>query len=359
MPALPYNGGEYATNRPDSHQDGPLLAAMEANRRPLPHQLATIGKEQIDGVRLLYPCLRQVPAGDLQQAIFSHRRQLALHRIRAHGEVGLHRPRGRPDTAEVLQYRNSHPELYWMSIGGITSAILFEQERAWWLREGVLAETMQPQHTPADARTAPAALPCITHGLISPAEPNLEPTESEVQELRAQCAATAALSSRHVRSVVIYLRQRRWRREVLHAALSSALVARSDELAIAATSVRRRINELQRAEGSIAVRRANLQRVQELQRLLAIERARRSRAGEGQGDQYLVDRAVQTMAEYRQIGGSGPVDGPAPAEGAGTLDAESDADGGMVLDDQSYYSRETMDSDEYHDLFEELHGGLF
>lgn len=341
-----------------------LQSPPENSQRPQPHQLLTIGQHQIDGIRLMYPGLRQIPRLDLREALYAHRRQLAFLKLRAQGDRPISRPPHRPTAFEISRYRDFHPELHWMSAGGVAATIIFEVERVLWLREGLLVEIGAPHDDPV-GRNFPQdlfLLPTPGNAAVKAVEPNFEPTDEEVQEFRAQCESLMRISPRHTRSIITYLRQRRWRRRQA-AGLASVLPVRGESierLNVPAASIRRRIVELEQAEGSNLARRANLQRIQELQRLLAVERTRRLESADRRREWVMVDRAVQTMA--LPISRADPRFSVEAAEDvAGEVDgveSDTDVDDGMILDGESGYSGETIESEDYHDLFEEFHGAL-
>lgn len=348
---------------------------------PLPHQLATVREEQLRGIRLLYPGLQEIRDQDLREAVYAHRQQLARHVPRAHYDRLPAHSRRRPDQGEILRYRAAHPETRWMSSSGVAAALVFEQERGRWLREGFLAD--QGSETHSSARAADGLGIHVPHPPRTTARASvhtskgrsLEPTDTEVEELRAQCAATAALSPNHIRSIIIYLRQRRGRRRAKqHAPIYNFIDHEDTALSVPENSIRRRIKELQTAGSPSIIQRANTHRIQELQRLVADERARRLRHGERLTG-YVVDRAVQTI-ESARVQDLLPAQGDlGPGEEIQADDEDGESDGGMTLDEEdgdgngdgddgSPRSRNSLDDDddddddEYHDLFEELHGEL-
>lgn len=209
-----------------------------------------------------------------------------------------------------------------------------------------------------------------------------EPTDVELAEFRAQCASMVHLSHRHVRSVITYLRHRRKRKE---ARLRQRVLeqqqryqqqgqGREEGLVVSEEKIRARIRELQDAQGSSVVRRGNLQRVQELQRLVAVERERQV------GDGVMLDVSggrrdwgTQTVAwalNPRSVEAVrlGVREDGSDEEGEGDdnedegVDVEGDDDEDEDEDEEwegiGPLGQGSGGEDGYHDLFEEVHGEL-
>jgi hypothetical protein len=381
---------------------------------------------------LLYPGLREVPLLPLREALYAHRRELVRGAraavmqcgggggggvvvgdvelgeggaggMRAEemgeadgerkgvGKGGMGRKRRRDDDdddgqeGEVGRCRRGHPESWWMSDAGVEAARVFEAERARWLRKGWLVDLRggsvksfrgEEGGVQRDTGLGPWAgrMREAVMGDLGGLESNVEPSDEEVRSLKQQCRAIGEAEERHVRSMVCYLRRRRWQREVLGmVGMVERLGWEKDVMSVPVELIKKRIGELMResltVRGAVA-KRANGLRVQELQRLLDVagERTLAKDAAWKSGG-GMVNKAVQTVSApaliEEQVQGLTALPRMATAEDASSSgdneEDESDADGSMDLDELSQHSGETIESDDYQDyrdLIEEFHGRL-
>jgi hypothetical protein len=366
---------------PEASRAAAQHAPPSTSRPPRAYQLATISPHAIAGLRLLYPGLRHLSSAALREALYAHRRQLALQKLQVHGHVPFTRPRALPTAADIARYCAAHDDIRWMSLEGVAAAMLFEVERAAWVEEGALVERSVMGRDVGGARNFsglggrggiasgnPGLWETLREGVLQVPEPNFEPSDEEVERFKGHCKAMAEVEVRHVRSVVCYLRKRRWQRQgkwvVEGLKGAGGLNARQEGVPV--WLVRDRIEELRKAGGSVTADRMNVIRIQELQRLLVVDHERRLQGVRGDARGSMLDRATQTMLEPRTRPAlqamppvANRVEDTAGEEAEGEEgESDSDADSGMELDDDSHHSGETMLNDDYHELFEEFNEDL-
>jgi hypothetical protein len=258
-----------------------------------------------------------------------------------------------------------------MRDGAVAALILWRWERYAWLRHETHAHNNSSPDAPAEPPMSLTSIP-PTHGQrniqhfiqsYTPSAQLEELTDQDVADFKAECETTAQLPEAHIRSIMMYFRQRQRGRETAMAQrIYAGLKADKSRSLVPAQALRDRITYLQQAEAVGPRHRLNLQVAQELQRILAEETGYRSTSSRS------VERGTQTqpMALGIRPSNSPPMNSGAlpstervvPVVEVSALSDTTEGDVAMLVDEYGSESDETGAAPPYHDAFEEWHSFL-
>jgi hypothetical protein len=341
----------------------PLSVAIDAGGPPATTiPLQQVQPQHIHEIRLLFPSLLLLPYEDLVEAFIRTSQEQRIRLLQSQRGELLGTSRPYPDADEIARYRLHHPGTHWMTDGGVAALILWRWGRyAWLLHETHTYNSGSPD-APAEPSMPPATpqtqgqrnIQQFIQSYVPSAQPE-ELTDQDVADFKAECKTTAQLPEGHIRSIMMYFRQRQRRREAamtqrIHAGLNAN---DSSKMAVPAQAIHDRITYLQQAQAIGPRRTLNLQVAAELQRILAEETGYRS-SGSG-----LVDSGTQTLPSLAMASGALPsTERVVVSVERSEFSDTTEEDVSMMVDEYDDENDEAGEGPSYLDAFEEWHSFL-